>query len=80
MAADATTLFEQLQGLPDSEREIFLQMCKCWQAKFVQQPDRMESRRKRPDFMARLRADFPNGVPRGKPVSEIVDEGRGPRP
>lgn len=32
-----------------------------------------------PDFMARLKREFPQGV-KGKPVSEIVDEGRGPRP
>lgn len=29
-----------------------------------------------PDFAARRRKLFPNGI-RGKPVSEIVDEGRG---
>lgn len=32
-----------------------------------------------PDFMARLREQWPNGMT-GQPVSEIVDEGRGPRP
>lgn len=31
-----------------------------------------------PDFMARLKKDFPNGV-KGKPLSEIIDEGRGDR-
>ena len=31
-----------------------------------------------PDFMARLREQWPNGTP-GQPLSEIVDEGRGPR-
>lgn len=29
-----------------------------------------------PDFQARLKKTFPNGI-KGKPVSEIVDEGRG---
>lgn len=29
-----------------------------------------------PDFVARLRADWPKGVP-GKPLSEIIAEGRG---
>ncbi len=29
-----------------------------------------------PDFQARLKKTFPNGV-KGKPISEIVDEGRG---
>ena len=32
-----------------------------------------------PDFMARLRAQWPAGTP-GTPLSEIVDQGRGPRP
>lgn len=29
------------------------------------------------DFMARLRADFPDGPPRGVPVSQLVAAGRG---
>lgn len=30
-----------------------------------------------PDIMARLNRTFPKGPPPGKPLSEIVDEGRG---
>ncbi|AHF89209.1 hypothetical protein OpiT1DRAFT_00702 [Opitutaceae bacterium TAV1] len=30
-----------------------------------------------PDFAARRRRIFPDGPPPGKPLSEIVDEGRG---
>ncbi|MDR1281948.1 MAG: prevent-host-death protein [Opitutaceae bacterium] len=30
-----------------------------------------------PDLMARLDRRFPDGPPPGKPLSEIVDEGRG---
>ena len=30
-----------------------------------------------PDFEARLKRNFPNGQPPGKPLSEIVDEARG---
>jgi len=29
------------------------------------------------DFMARLRADFPDGPPPGKPLSQLVTDGRG---
>lgn len=40
-----------------------------------------ERRRKQPvawpDFAARLNRIFPHGPPPGKPLSEIVDEGRG---
>ena len=32
-----------------------------------------------PDFMARLAKLYPEG-PKGKPASEIIDEGRGERP
>lgn len=32
-----------------------------------------------PDFEARLRSVYPTG-PAGKPLSELVDEGRGERP
>lgn len=32
-----------------------------------------------PDFLARLRTDWPRG-PKGKLVTELIDEGRGDRP
>jgi prevent-host-death family protein len=32
-----------------------------------------------PDFLSRLKKSYPAG-PQGKPISEVVDEGRGERP
>jgi prevent-host-death family protein len=33
-----------------------------------------------PDFAARMRRDFPQGVPPGPPVSELIDADREERP
>jgi len=48
-------------------------------ARIVPAEDPEKKRPEWPDFEARWKEDFPNGCP-GKPLSEIVDEGRGPRP
>jgi prevent-host-death family protein len=43
-------------------------------------PERRRMRRVSwPDFLARLRTDWPRGL-KGSSVSELIDEGRGDRP
>ena len=43
-------------------------------------PERRKARRVSwPDFLARLRTDWPRGL-KGKSIAELIDEGRGGRP
>ena len=43
-------------------------------------PERRKARRVSwPDFLARLRTDWPRGL-KGKSIGELIDEGRGDRP
>jgi len=43
-------------------------------------PERCKTRRVSwPDFLARLRTDWPRGL-KGRSISELIDEGRGGRP
>ena len=43
-------------------------------------PERRKTRRVSwPDFLARLRTDWPRGL-KGRSISELIDEGRGRRP
>ena len=43
-------------------------------------PERRKARRVSwPDFLARLRTDWPRGL-KGKSIAELIDEGRGRRP
>ena len=80
MIASAKTLFAEFRDLPLAERQTFAAMFHRWEdTGQAEEPIRPAQFPDFPDFMARLKEDFPNGVP-GKPASEIVDEGRGPRP
>ena len=80
MIVSAKTLFEELQTLPFAERQAFAALFHRWEdTGQVKEPEPPVRPPVFPDFMARLKEDFPNGVP-GKPASEIVDEGRGSRP
>lgn len=76
----ATELLDQLKSLPDREKSAFTELFHEWEIRSNGTKERRApAKGEWPDFMARMKEDFPDGLP-GKPLSEIVDEGRGPRP
>ena len=83
MAMNVTELLEQVKSLLPNEQRVFGKKFHQWEEsqngmmKMAEAEPR--SKVEWPDFMARLRERWPNGTP-GKPLSEIIDEGRGERP
>lgn len=76
----ATELIEQVKTLSATEKRVFTELFRELEGNQEEAPaSPLPPKVEWPDFMARLKKIWPNGTP-GKPASELVDEGRGPRP
>ena len=74
----AIELFEQVKDLPTSEQTTFVELLHKWEAgDNGVATNRPEATIEWPDFMARLKKNFPKGIPPGPPASLLLHEGRG---
>jgi hypothetical protein len=80
----ARELIEQLKSLPDREKAAFSTLFHEWEKSgngaapgSSLQPPKSKHSVVWPDFEGRMQRLFPDGTPPGRPLSEVVSEGRG---
>lgn len=77
----ATEVLAKVKALPANERAVFARLFHDWlnatKSENQGQTGRNGQPVQWPDFVERLRKNFPGGIPEGPSASQLIDEGRG---